>query len=65
MIMIMYPLDNVTIRNSTEYRERTTRPLPDSGIRKFGLAMVGEDWEEVREEDSPSQQDEALQVLLG
>ena len=64
-VPVMYPLDNTTIKNRTEYRERTTRPLPDPGIRMFGLAMVEEDWEEVREEDSPMQQDEAWQVLLG
>ena len=63
-VPIMYPLDNKTIQDSTEYRERTSRPLPVSGVRRFGLAMVEEDWEEVREEDSPSQQDEALQALL-
>ena len=42
------------IKESKEYRVRTTRPLPDSGVRRFGLAMVEESWE----------QDEALQVLL-
>ena len=33
-------------------------------MRRFGLAMMEEDWEEVRQEDSPTLQDEALQVLL-
>jgi hypothetical protein len=61
---IIYPLDNNRIKESTEYKVRTTRPLPESGVRRFGQAMVEEDWEEVKPEDSPTQQDEALQALL-
>ena len=63
-VPIIYPLNNETIKMNKQYKERTTRPLPDSGIRKFGQAMMSEGWEEVKSEDSPSQQDEALQAVL-
>ena len=63
-VPIVYPLDNFSITESKSYREKTTRPLPDSGVRRFGLAMMSQDWEEVRLEDSPTQQDDALQALL-
>ena len=63
-VPVIYPLDNHNIKENAEYRERTTRPLPESGIRKFGQLMTTEGWEEVRSEDSPSQQDEALQAVL-
>ena len=63
-VPIIYPLDNFSITESTSYREKTTRPLPDSGVRRFGLAMMSKGWEEVRLEDSPTQQDNALQALL-
>ena len=63
-VPIIYPLDNFSITESKSYREKTTRPLPDSGVRSFGLAMMNQDWEEVRLEDSPTQQDDALQALL-
>ena len=33
-------------------------------MRRFGLSMINEDWEEVRQEDSPTKQEEALQALL-
>ena len=63
-VPLIYPLDNHTIKENTEYKERTTRPLPDSGVRKFGQLITAKDWEEVRSKDSPSQQDEALQAVL-
>ena len=63
-VPIIYPLNNETIKMNKQYKERTTRPLPDLGIRKFGQAMMSEGWEEVKSEDSPSQQDEALHAVL-
>ena len=63
-VPVIYPLNNHTIRENTEYKKKTTRPLPDSGVRRFGQLMLAQDWEEVRSEDSPSEQDEALQAVL-
>ena len=63
-VPVLYPLDNHTIREKEEYRLRTTRPLPDSGVRAFGEMMINQEWEEVREDDTPTKQDEALQTLL-
>ena len=45
-VPVIYPLDNNRIKESTEYKVRTTRPLPDSGVRRFGKAMMEEDWKE-------------------
>ena len=64
-VPILYPLDNYSIQEKTTYTERTKRPLPDSGIRRFGQLITSEDWEGVRSEDSPTEQDEALQAMLG
>ena len=63
-VPIIYPLDNNNMKKSKDYKLRTTRPLPDSGVRRFGQALMEEDWEEVRQEESPTQQDEALQAVL-
>ena len=63
-VPVLYPLDNHNIQNKEEYRERTTRPLPDSGVWVFGTMMITEDWEDVREDDTTTKQDEALQSLL-
>ena len=64
-VPIIYPLNSNSIKESPIYTERTTRPLPDSGIRKFGQMIITEGWEEVRPDDTSSQQDKALQAVLG
>ena len=64
-VPIIYPLDIHSIKENNNYTKRTTRPLPDSGIRKFGETIVCEGWDEVRPEETSSQQDEALQAVLG
>ena len=43
---------------------KTSRPLPESGVREFGLNLMEEDWATVREEDSPEVQEAAFQDLL-
>ena len=63
-VLIIYPLNTHSIKESNIYIERTTRPLPDSGIRRFGQMIVQEGWEEVRPDDTSSQQEEALQAVL-
>ena len=64
-VPILYPLDNYSIQEKTTYTERTTRPLPDSGIQRFGQLMTSEDWEGVNSEDSPTEHNKALQAMLG
>jgi hypothetical protein len=39
-VPILYPLDSHSIKQKEEYRERTTRPLPDSGVPAFGQTMI-------------------------
>ena len=63
-VPVNYQLNNCSIKETPEYQDRTTRPLPEAGLRKFGLSMINEDWEGVRQEDSPTRQEEALQALL-
>ena len=63
-VPVLYPLDNHNIQTKEEYSERTTRPLPDSGVRLFGTMMINQDWDEVKDDDTTTQQDEALQSLL-
>ena len=63
-VPVVYPLDSHSIQQKAEFTERTTRPLPDSGVRRFGRSMIEEGWEEVKEEETTTHQDEALQRLL-
>ena len=64
-VPFIYLLDTHSIKENNIYTKRTTRQLPDSGIWKFGETIMCEGWEEVRPEESSSQQDEALQAVLG
>ena len=50
------------IRN--EYTTKTTRPLPDSEIRKFGQWIVQHEWETVNLIKDPSEQVQLLQNTL-
>ena len=61
---VIYPLDGNSIKETQEYREKTTRPLPDSGVRLFGRMMISESWDDILEDDTSSQQDDVLQIIL-
>ena len=63
-VPIMYPVTNATINQKKEYTFKTTRPLPESGVRDFGKLIVEEAWEAVKEDDNPEDQEEALQNIL-
>ena len=63
-VPVIYPLNTKTLKQTKEYRLRTSRPLPESGINAFGRLIIYEEWETVQMEDDPSIQDEALQTLL-
>ena len=65
-VPVIYPLDNAAIVQTKDYIERTSRPLPDSGVRIFGQLIINQDWADIKEEDTTTEQDLALQaVLLG
>ena len=49
---------------SNVYRDKITRPLPESGIKQFGQWIVNEKWESVQSEENPTNQAAALQKLL-
>ena len=61
---VIYPLDSISITQKKYYTERTCRPLPDSGIRAFGQMIIKKDWDDIKEEDDTTKQDEVLQALL-
>ena len=63
-VPIIYPLNNASISQKKVYTERTSRPLPDSGVRAFGQLIINEGWEAVDENDDSTQQDEVLQTML-
>ena len=58
------PLSNSGVNNKNEYKVKVTRPLPDSGVRKFGQWIIGENWESVKPDNTPTEQANDLQILL-
>ena len=64
-VPVVYPVTSAKLGTGTHYTERSTRPLPDSGVRDFGVLLIDEDWSSVKEEDSSETQEAALQDLLG
>ena len=63
-VPVIYPLDNTIIEKNKEYVERTSRPIPDSGLRAFGQLIINEKWEAIIDGDTTTQQDEAFQKVL-
>ena len=61
---VLHSLSNLTLAEGKEYMVKTTRPLPDSGIRHFGQHITQEQWDLVEEEGSPEEQEAALQEVL-
>ena len=53
LVPVMYPLSGATGSVSRTYATKTTRPLPDSGLRSFGQWLVSQDWAEL--EGGPDQ----------
>ena len=63
-VPIIFPVTNATISEPKTYTWKTTRPLPESGIKEFGKLILDEDWESIDESESPDVQDEKLQNIL-
>ena len=63
-VPVIYPLDTNSVQKKNDYIERTSRPLPDSGVRAFGQLIIQENWEDIKNEDTTSEQDEAFQKVL-
>ena len=51
-------------RHSNEYTIKLSRPLPESGVHEFGQWLVGENWECINNEDSPSYQAQIFEKTL-
>ena len=64
LVPIVYPLTLATLEEDRQYTVKTSRPLPESGVREFGLQLIEEDWATVREEDSPEVKEAAFQEVL-
>ena len=41
-----------------------SRPLPESGVHEFGQWLVGENWDCINSEDSPSHQTQVFEETL-
>ena len=63
-VPVAYPVTEVTLGKEREVRERTTRPLPQSGVEAMVMLVEEEDWAKVRVEDSTTEQDKAMQDIL-
>ena len=46
-----------------EYVTRTSRPLPESRVKEFGMWITGEKWEALRGDTRTSQQAKILQQI--
>ena len=64
LVPAVYPVNNVTIAQTKTYTCKTTRPLPDSAVNKFGMMILEEDWKEVKEDETAEEQEEMLQKIL-
>ena len=51
-------------QNRNEYSVKYVRPLPESGINEFGQWITAENWDNIKEHDSPDQQVGMLQETL-
>ena len=58
------PHTTAGVNMSNEYRNKITRPMPESKINQFGRWIVSEDWECVDPADNPSYQAKMLQDRL-
>ena len=62
--VLAVPLSNHTDNITNEYKLRIFRPLPESGIAKFGEWLESENWENLKSNMSPSEQVESLQITM-
>ena len=61
---VAYPLTQNSARQPREHVLRTFRPLPESGIREFGQWICREEWENITDEDSPTEQVSAFEKVI-
>ena len=61
---IMFPINDANLFPAREKKRITYRPLPKSGVDKFGRWIQQQNWEEVFNEESPSQKAEKFQEML-
>ena len=60
LVPILYPISGQSVSVSRTYQTKTTRPMPESGMRKFGEWLTQEEWAQVAQADGP---DEKLEQL--
>ena len=62
--VIAAPHSSVIEQDSNEYKTKTTRPLPESGIRSFGQWIVQENWNLLNQGDDPTTQANLLDEII-
>ena len=62
--VLMPPINDINLFPARESKKVTYRPLPKSGINKFGKWIQEQSWEEIYDQQTPSQKAETFQKLL-
>ena len=55
LVPVCYPISGASGAVSREYETRSSRPLPDSGLREFGLWLAQQDWSVIPDDWDPDQ----------
>ena len=58
------PHSTMGVNMSNVYKNKVTRPMPESGIKQFEQWIVTENWESIDKSNIPSSQVQALEKLL-
>ena len=63
-IVIATPHTVHTVQQPRQYVTRTFRPLPESGVREFGRWVCSEEWGDISDTDTPSQQVQTFEEIM-
>ena len=65
LVPVMYPISGATGSVSRTYKIKTTRPQPESGIRRFGQWLVSQNWADLAaNEGGPDQKLDVFNQLI-
>ena len=63
-IPIAIPLSDNQFCQTREYQTKTIRPLPDVNIEMFGTWIKNENWEPIKDDESPTSQVKAMENIF-
>ena len=63
-VPVARPHSSTGVNRANEYKIKISRPMPDSGIRKFGMWIIDEQWDCIVPGSKPADQAVALQQML-